>query len=82
MIRTGRVEDQVRDERRPAGLVGCSEPGAVVAVEVLVEGEVVPPGRIRLQRLDPAEERPAAVGPGQPDRDEPVGEVLGDLPAR
>ena len=65
-----RVEDQVGDERRPAGLVHRPEAGAVVAVEVLEEEEVVLPRRIRLEPLGPAVHRPAAVGAGEPDRDE------------
>src|ERR1700741_606418 len=46
----GRIEDQVGDEGRPPRLVGGAQAGAVVAVEVLVEDQVVP-GGIALQHL-------------------------------
>src|SRR4051812_24706371 len=49
-----RVEDQVGDERGPAGLVRRSQAGAVVAVEVLVEEEVVLPRGVALQALGAA----------------------------
>src|SRR5262245_31106604 len=77
--RAGRVEDEVGDERGPPGLVRRPEPGAVVAVEVLVERHVVLPRRVGLELLGAAVEGPAAVRAREPDGDEPVGEVLGDL---
>ena len=72
-------QDQVGDDPRPAGLVRGAEAGAVVAVEVLVEEDVVLPLRIGLEPLDPAEARPPAVGADEEDRDQPVAQVGGDL---
>ena len=61
------------------GLVRRAEPGAVVAVEVLVEQDVVLPRRVGLQPLDPAEAGPPPVGPDEEQRDEPAPQVLRDL---
>ena len=55
------------------------EPGAVVAVEVLVEEQVVLPRRVVLEPLDPAEARPPAVVARHEERDQPVAEVGADL---
>src|SRR5262245_55239308 len=76
------ADDQVGDDARPAGLVRRAEAGAVVAVEVLVEEEVVLPGRVRLHALDRAEAGPAPVGAGEEDRHEPPAEVGLDLAER
>ena len=61
----GTAADDVGDHAGPARLVGRAEAGAVVAVEVLVEDEVVLPRRVVLQPLDAAEARPPTVGPAQ-----------------
>ena len=53
--------DHVGDQPGPAGLVRGAQPGAVVAVEVLVEQQVVFPGRVVLQPVDPAEAGPPPV---------------------
>src|SRR5262249_59615716 len=45
--------DQVRDHTRPAGLMGGTEAGRVVAVEVLAEHEVVLPCGVVLHALHP-----------------------------
>src|SRR4051812_23250360 len=52
------AEYQVGDEPGPAGLVRRAEAGAVVAVEVLEEEDVVLPLRVGLEPVDPAEARP------------------------
>ncbi len=67
------ADDQVGDEPRPAGLVRRAEAGAGVAVEVLVERDQVVPGRVALEQLVAAEDRPPPVraleeDPGQPRR--------------
>src|SRR5262249_58818639 len=67
--------DEVGDHPGPAGLVGGAQPRAVVAVEVLVEHEVVLPRRVVLQPRDLPEARPTAVRPSQEQGDEPVGQV-------
>ena len=68
--------DDVGDQAGPAGLVRRAQPGAVVAVEVLVEHQVVLPRRVVLQALDPAEARPPPVGADQEDRDQPLAQVV------
>ncbi len=77
-----RPQDQLRDEPGPAGLVAGAEPGAVVAVEVLEEQQVVLPRGIGLEPLDPAEARPPAVLADEEQRDQPVADVVGDLDQR
>ncbi len=71
--------DHVGDQAGPAGLVRGAEGRAVVAVEVLAEDQVVPPGGIGLQQPGPAEARPPAVGTASEDGDEPVLQIGGDL---
>ena len=71
--------DQVGDHAGPAGLVEGADRGAVVAVEVLAEDQVVVPGRIGLHDLGPAEAGPPAVRAAGEDRDQPVRQVGGDL---
>src|SRR3954452_1918780 len=58
----------------------CAQAGPVVAVEVLVEDEVVLPRGIRLQALGTSVERATTVGVRQPDSDDAVREVLSNLP--
>ena len=55
--------------------------GAVVTVEVLVEHQVVLPGRVVLQPIDAPEAGPPAVPVDQEDRDQALAQVLGDLPS-
>src|SRR3954469_19514159 len=74
-------QDQIRDEPRPAGLVSCAEAGAVVAVEVFVEDDVVAPPRVVLEPLDPAETGPAAVAAHE-ERDETLRQGRLDLGER
>src|SRR6187549_2184723 len=74
--------DHVGDDPCPARLVTRSQPGAVVAVEVLVEEDVVLPGRIALELVDPAVTGPASVLADEEERDEPPAEVLADLRER
>src|SRR5258705_12594153 len=52
---------QLRNERGPAGLMTGADAGAVVAVEVFVEGDQVAPMRIFLEFFCAAEDRPAAL---------------------
>ena len=79
---SGTASDEVGDHAGPAGLVGGAEPGAVVAVEVLVEEQVVVPRRVALQALDVAEARPPAVGAPRKSDTSRLAEVLGDLVER
>ena len=65
----------------PVQPVWCdgAEPGAVVAVEVLVEQQVVVPGRVVLQPLDLPKHGPAAAVVGHEEGDQPAAQVLGDV---
>ena len=75
--------DQVRDEPRPARLVRGAQPGAVVAVEVLVEQDLVAPARVGLHPLDAAEARPPPVRVRRGTSEiEPGAQVVGDLVQR
>ena len=74
--------DGVGDHSGPAGLMGSAQPGPVVAVEVLVEHQVVLPGRVVLQPIDATEAWPPAVGADQEDRDQALAQVLGDRTER
>src|SRR2546421_887849 len=67
--------EELRDQPRPSRLVVRAHARAVVAVEVLVEQEVVAEVRIALQLLGLAEGRPAAVLIEKEDG----GEAAGDL---
>jgi hypothetical protein len=62
----------------PAGLVEGAERGAVVAVEILAEDQVVMPGGVGLHPIGPAEAGPPSVRVGGEQRDQPVLEVGGD----
>ena len=52
-----------------------SDTGAIVAVEVFVEEDVVAPVRIILEELDFSVERSSAIGPALENRNERVFEV-------
>src|SRR5215831_5905914 len=67
--------DEGSDEAGPAGLVAGAEAGAVVAVEVLVEEQVVPPVGIVLEFGDAAVDRTPAGGIA----DEDAGETPADF---
>ena len=71
------MHDEVGDQRGPAGLVGGADTAAGVAVEVLVEGQQAVPVRVGLEQAGVAEDRAAAVGVVEEDRDETAGEVVG-----
>src|SRR4051794_6631641 len=71
--------DQLGDEAGPAGLVARAQARTVVAVEVLVEEQMVAPVRVDLDFLRPAEDRPPALLVAQEDADQPPGELVGDL---
>src|SRR5262249_1447042 len=74
----GRAEDRehLGDQPRPAGLVAGADAGAVVAVEVLGEEQVIAPVGIGLELVRVTEHGPAAVRSAQ----EEAGEAPGDLP--
>src|SRR5215813_10448213 len=57
----GLLVDQLRHQARPAGLMARPQPGAVVAVEILVEQQMIAPVLIVLKRRLTAEHRPATA---------------------
>ena len=74
--------DEPGDGTGPAGLVARAEPGAVVAVEVLVEEDQVTPVRILLERRASAVDRPSPVGVREEDADEAARDLLRHLEQR
>jgi hypothetical protein len=60
-LRADAPDDEVGDQRGPAGLVGGADAAAGGAVEVLVEGQQVVPVRVVLEQADLAEDRAAAL---------------------
>src|SRR5436190_15518678 len=71
--------DQVRDQTGPSGLVAGADARAVVAVEMLVEQQVVAPVRIVLELLHAAENRALAVLVAFENLHQPLGDLLGHL---
>src|SRR4029453_9702038 len=67
---------QAGDDRRPAGLVAGAEPGAVVAVEKLVEQHVVLPVWIVDELLGAAVNRATPLVFAEEDTGHPVGQLL------
>lgn len=65
------ASDDVSHDPRPPGLVGGAQAGRVIAVEVLMEHQVVLPVRVVLQAVDPAEAGSPAVRTDEEDRHEP-----------
>src|SRR5262245_56803266 len=53
----GGLRDRLCNQCRPTRLVARAEPGAVIAVEILVEGDQAAPVRVRLEQVDVAENR-------------------------
>src|SRR3954469_4115779 len=77
--RAAAADDQVGHEPGPAGLVRGAEAHAGVAVEVLVERDLVVPRRVALEQLVAAEHGAAAVPVVEEDAREPRGQLVGDL---
>jgi hypothetical protein len=65
------LNQQFRDERRPAGLMTGPDAGAAVAVEVLVKWNQVVPQRIVLKDRDVAEHRPSPLAVVEEDARQP-----------
>ena len=63
---------ELGDERRPPGLVAGAHAGAVVAVEVFVEGQQVAPVRIALELVRAAEYGASPVGIAQEEARQPM----------
>src|SRR6185437_8816665 len=80
--RVGAVQQAGRDETRPTGLVRRPQAGSGVAVEVLVEPQLVVPVRIGLEQLVAAEDRPATGGVVAEGADQLVVQIDGHLSQR
>src|SRR5580765_247620 len=71
--------NQRRDRARPSRLVTGAKTRAVVAVEILVEENVVAPVRVLLEHLRAAVDRTSSGRILEEDACEAVGNLLGDL---
>src|SRR5215471_10677381 len=67
------------DDTGPAGLMAGAEAGAVVAVKVLVERQVITPVWVLLKRAGTPVDWPSAMVVPQKDADQPALDLLGDL---
>src|SRR5271167_424919 len=65
--------DQAGDDPGPTRLMAGADPGAVVAMEVFVEQQIVPPIRIALEFLGASEHRPPAALVAQKDPGKAIG---------
>src|SRR5437879_7739610 len=74
--------DHGGDQSSPARLVRRAQPATGVAVEVLVEEDVIAEVGILPHLLRGAEERPAAVRPRHEDTQETPGQLVGHLAER
>src|SRR4051812_16842544 len=70
--------DHVGDQPRPPRLMRRAEAGTVVAVEVLMKEQVVPPSGIGLHPLNATEARPSPVVADEKERDQTLPEVGSD----
>src|SRR5512135_2683705 len=71
--------DELPNEPRPAGLMAGPQPGAVVAVEVFMEKDIVAPLRIVLELLHAAVHRPPARRIAQKDAGQAMRQLLADF---
>ena len=71
--------DDVGDYPGPPSLVSSPQPGPVVAVEVLVEKQVVLPRRVGLEPFGTPERGPSPVSIDEEDRGQAAAQVMGDL---
>jgi hypothetical protein len=70
--------DHIGDQPGPAGLVRRTQASTIIAVEVLVEEQIVAPPRIGLHPLRVAEARPSSVLVDEEDRHQALPEIRGD----
>src|SRR3982751_6786491 len=75
----GEQVHEPRDDARPSGLVARAEARAVVAVEVLVEQNQIPPVRIGLELLGSTVDRTPPLAVAQEDAGEPPRQLLRDV---
>ena len=74
--------DEVGYQAGPASLVARAHTSAVVAVEVLVERDVVAPMRVALEQVDLAEYGPPPASVAEEDALQAAGDIACDLPKR
>src|SRR5262245_5647104 len=72
--------NQLCDQSGPAGLVACTDPSPVVAVEVFVEQEAIMPMWIVLESVCPAEDRTFSFGIREEDMYQPTGDLCRHFP--
>jgi hypothetical protein len=72
--------DQFSDEAGPARLVARADAGAVVAMEIFVEKEQVPPVRIFLENFRAAGDRTAAILSTHENVNETARDLSSDFP--
>src|SRR6516162_877225 len=68
-----------RNEACPSGLMACSTAATCVAVEVFVEGNVIPPVGIRLKKIAIAEDSAVPISVAQEQVSEAVCNFVGDF---
>src|SRR5262245_37592528 len=71
---------ELGDQPGPAGLMAGAEAGAVVAVEVFVEPDEIPPVRVGLKLGDAAVHRPSPIRSAQEDARQASREIGRDVP--
>src|SRR5215469_16889032 len=71
--------DQRRHQPGPSGLMTGADASAVVAMEIFVEQQVIPPVVIVLELRSAAEHRPPARLVAQKDPSQPIGDFAGDF---
>src|SRR2546427_7121017 len=72
--------EQLRHESRPAGLMARANTGAVVAVEVFIQPDEVPPVGVGLELGDASVDRPSPVRPAQENAGQASGELRRHVP--
>jgi hypothetical protein len=77
-----RLLQQLGDQAGPAGLVAGAHAATAVAVEILVEGDMVAPVGVALEQLDLAEDRSSTISVPQEDALQAARDVACDLPQR
>jgi len=80
--RRGKQMHQSSDNAGPPGLMTGAKARSVVAVEVLVEQQQIPPVRVVLEGFGAPVDGPASLRISQEDAGQPLGEILGDFVQR
>jgi len=78
-VDAAKVFDQTSDDAGPSGLLAGADAGAIVAVEVFVEQQVVAPLGIALRFLRRAKDRPEAGFIAQKDPGQAISDLLRHL---